>query len=178
MRAAVAAAALAAWAPATAAAGAAASPQPSPYRPFACLPDDVDLDHPVVEHFTDAQLTELMQSYHAPEIAGFRTTLDNAVAGTADDETKHTLQDVPRDLLAQRFILFSEERGLFGGFWLQVEFRDHPETMYQVWIYGHGWTSRDGTFSVRTWQSAACSPKQQHWISVHFGDLLAKAAGE
>lgn len=164
-------------APAVAAGRPSPAPSPTPYRPFACLPDTVDLDHPVAEPLGDAQLAELVQSYHAPEIVGFRTALDAAVAGTADDETKATLKDVPHDLLAQRFILFSDERGLFGGFWLQFEFRDHPETMYQAWIYGHGLTSRDGTFSVRTWQTAVCSPKQQHWIAVHFADALAKVPG-
>jgi hypothetical protein len=182
IRAAAAVALFAAWAlafaPAAAATGRPApSPSPTPYRPFVCLPDTVDLDHPVVEQISDAQLAELVQSYHAPEIAGLRTTLDAAVAGTADDETKQTLQNVPHDLLADRFVLFSDERGLFGGFWLQLQFRDHPDTMYQVWIYGHGMTSRDGTYSVRTWQSAACSPKQQHWIAVHFGDVLAQVPG-
>jgi hypothetical protein len=153
------------------------SPRPEPTPALSCTPDGADLDHPVPLNAPDAAVAGLVQSYRAPEVLGLRAALDAVAAGTADSESARTMQGVSPELLANRFVLLSDDTGLFGGYWLLIQFRGHPESIYRTWIYGHGSTSRNGPFSIRAWERAECSPRQQHWLDVRFGAIYRKMPG-
>ena len=158
-------------------ASAIAQSSPTPGNGFSCTPKGADLDHPTAVNTSDAALAGLVRSYRAPEVVGLRAALNTVIDGTADAESKRTTMGVSSTLLANRFILLSDDAGMFGGYWLQFQFRNAPEAIYRVWIYGHGETSRIGPFSIRSWDRADCSSRQQHWLETEYGDLYQKVPG-
>jgi hypothetical protein len=150
---------------------------PTPGTDFSCTPKDADLGHPTAVNVSDATLGGLIRSYRAPEVVGLRTALNTVIDGTADTESKRTMTGVSSTVLANRFILLADEAGMLGGYWLQIQFRNAPEAIYRVWIYGHGKTSRNGPFSIRSWDRAECSPRQQQWLETEYGDLYRMMPG-
>jgi hypothetical protein len=155
----------------------AVAPSGAPSKVFTCTPPGTDLDEVTPLAVPETVLAGLVKSYAAPEVVGLRAAFDRVAAGTADDESKRTMRDVAPALLASRFLLLSDEPGLFGGYWMVIQFREHPEALYRAWIYGRGATSREGPFGLRSWDRAECSPRQQHWLDVRYGELARKMPG-
>jgi hypothetical protein len=155
------------------------SPQPSPTPGggFSCTPKGADFAHPRQVKYSDAALAGLIRSYRASEVVGLRAALNSVIDGTTDAESKRTMTDVSSTVITNRFVLLADDPGMFGGYWLQIQFRNAPEAMYRIWIYGHGETSRNGPFSIRSWDRAECSPRQQHWLEAEYGDLYQRMPG-
>ena len=125
------------------------------------------LDAPAPIHFTEAQMGILQSSYGAPEVMGLRAAIDAFLAGDADPDTTKNLKPISHDLLIDRFILYQDRKGPFGGSSLTIQFKHHPEAVYEAWLYPLG----DGPYSVRAWDETACSTKQQQWLRVRYPDL-------
>jgi hypothetical protein len=137
---------------------------------LSCTPAGADLSNPTPAHFTESQLAVLQESYSAPEVRGLRGEIKAFLSGRATATTTRTLSRVPRDLLRDRFILFNDQPGLFGGSFLIIQFNHHPQAVYEVWVYPHGHQT-----DVRTWDSAPCSPAQQRYLRVRYAKLEAEA---
>jgi hypothetical protein len=135
---------------------------------FACVPKGVNLASPMPFRLTAAQHEVLIRSYSAPEMQGLAAEFRATVAGTADRETRDVLAHVPPALLRNRFVLFADEPWPVGGDRLTIQFRHHPEAMYRTWVY----RLSSGEWEVRSWERAPCSPAQQRFIRVTFGDAL------
>ena len=136
---------------------------------LSCTPSGANLADPVPLHLTAAQREVAIQSYSAPEVRGLSSQFRGTVAGTAKESTRKVLANVPPALLRDRFYLLLDQRASFGGGdFLTIEFRHHPEAIYRTWVY----PLSTGEWDVRTWERARCSPAQQRFIQITFGEAL------
>jgi hypothetical protein len=140
---------------------------------LSCSPPGANLASPEPQHFTHEQRQELLQSYSAPEIRGLRSAFNSYLAGTAKENTPRVLAGVPHELLREPFLLLVDVRAPFGGQNLLIQFKRHPDAVYRVWIY----RLSTGVYDVRSWDRAACSAAQQHFMQVEYGDIWSLVPG-
>ena len=112
------------------------------------------------------------RSYRAPEVRGLRTAIETYLAGDARTRPAALLKPTLKTILRNRFALMADERGPFGGFFLVVQFKNHPETMFRAWLYDIG-----DEWDLRSWDSASCSAPQQRWLRVRYGSIPLSASG-
>lgn len=125
--------------------------------------------NPTALQLTAAQREVAIRSYSAPEVRGLSSQFRATLAGTAKESTRKVLANVPPALLRDRFYLLLDQRASFGGGdFLTIEFRHHPEAIYRTWVY----RLSTGLWDVRTWERARCSPAQQRFMRITFGEAL------
>ncbi len=139
---------------------------------LSCTPPGADLANPTPIHFNDEAVAELEHAYRASEVRGLRAAIESYLAGDARPKVAALLKSTPRSILRKRFILMSDERGSFGGFFLRVQFKDHPEVMFRAWVYDIA-----DEWDLRAWDTANCSALQQRWLRVRYGELNLMASG-
>ena len=139
---------------------------------FSCAPPLADLDNPSPAHFSHDAIAELERSYGTSEVRGLRAAIDAYLASDSDRETAKSLKGAARSLLLRRFVLFSDERSPFGGYFLTVQFRGHSEAMYRAWVY----PLSGGPFSIRAWDKAGCNAAEQRWLRIRYRDLSRMSA--
>jgi hypothetical protein len=140
---------------------------------LACAPPDGDLADLTPAHFSSAQLEEMERSYAAQEVRGLRAALDTDLAGDATPRTARLLRAVPSSTLRSRFVLLSDNVGMFGGSFLTIQFKGYPQAVYRAWVYPLG----SGPYDLRSWESARCSPEQRRWLKSRYGSLFSKVGG-
>jgi hypothetical protein len=131
-----------------------------------CAPKFADLANPVPAHFSEDAIAELKRSYSTPEVRGLRSALNAYLAGDGDDFTARSLKGMTRSILSDRFVLMADERNRFGGFYLTVRFKRHPESMFVAWVYDAG-----TEWQVRDWEITPCSKLEQRWLRIRYSDL-------
>jgi hypothetical protein len=141
---------------------------------LSCTPPGVDLAHPVPAQFSAAQMDQVRRGYVQPEVRGLRATIGAYLAGRADATDVTNLAGIPRAVLQRRFVLLDDEGGAFGGSFLSVQFKGHPERIYDIWVYRLGNTNE---WEVRHVAQATCSPQQQRWVHVRYPQLETLAGG-
>ena len=139
---------------------------------FSCVPPFADLKNPTPAHFSNDAIAELERSYGTPEVRGLRAAIDAYLAGDSDRETAKSLNGAARSLLFHRFVLYSDERSPFGGYFLTVQFRTHSEAMYRAWVY----PLSGGPFSIRAWDKTACNAAERRWLRIRYRDLSEMSA--
>lgn len=140
---------------------------------LSCSPPGADLANPKPMQLTALQRTVLIESYHAPEVRGLRAQINAYLAGNAKEGTPRTLAGVSHALLRERFVLLADNPGPGGGKFLTIQFKNHPEAIYEAWIYRFS----TGDYDVRMWLSAPCSAAQQRYMRVEFANALELVPG-
>jgi hypothetical protein len=138
----------------------------------ACTPAGADLSNPTPMHFSNDAVDELERSYRAPEVRGLRTALETYLAGDSLARVRSLLKNTPQEILRKRFALMADVRGEFGGYFLTVQFKQHPEALYRAWVYDVG-----DDWDLRAWETIVCSAPQQRWLRVRYGELNLPVSG-
>jgi hypothetical protein len=115
-----------------------AAPSPPKPVPAACMKSGVDLA--TLSEFTPtpAQLAVYRNSYRSEVVRGIRSALDKYVEGTADEETRDSIEPYGPKFGRDRFVLFSADKSIAGGSFVRLEFRHSMDSIYQVWLYRLG----------------------------------------
>ena len=79
------------------------------------------------------------------------------------------LRGVPRAQVGARFNVMSIERAALGGYTITLQFVDDPGSIHRAWVD----RGANGTYAIRLWESAACSPREQRWLAVTYGEIFA-----
>ena len=139
-----------------------------------CSPKGVDLNDLRPLRLTEAQRTDLTMSYKAPEVRGLRLAIDAALAHESRSAaaTKFFV-DMPAQTLRNRFVLMSDNKGLFGGYFLTILFENHFDRIYQAWVY----PVAAGSYELRGWSQGTCSPAEQRWTKARYGQLIHSLGG-
>jgi len=138
-----------------------------------CTPPGVALDDLTPVHFSRSQMDNMERSYASPEVRGLRAAIDAKLVGDATAPTARALASMPRATLHQRFILLNDDVGSFGGSFLTIQFKRHPEYVYLAWVYPLG----SGPYEVRSWDRAKCSLTEQRWLKARYGSLFFEIGG-
>ena len=144
-------------------------PTPSPLARHSCLPSNVVLTNPRPFYPDAAQTKDYLSSYANPFVVGLRQVLDGYIAGNADDETSKNLRPFSKTLARDHFVVFSFDRGVFGGSWITVVFTKHPAALYKAWVYMRGGTipSLYGLVAI------PCTNDEQRYIAARYASMFA-----
>jgi len=145
------------------------SPVPTSPPERVCLTEDVDLARPKPVHPNAREVRAYLASYNAPEIRGLRHEFDAYRSGEAGPETVRSLRPYGASLVSDRFFVFSSERGLVGGYNINIQFRHHPDAMYTVWLYMLGGVEP----SIRAFKVSRCTAAEQRWMAVSLAPMFA-----
>jgi hypothetical protein len=137
---------------------------------LSCTPPNVDLSDLTPGHLSSAQLEHLARSYAAPEVRGLRSALDGYLAGDTTAYTRELLKPMASATrtLRSRFLLLGDEDGMYGGSFLRIQFRGHPEAVYTAWVFPLG----GATYELRGWITTRCSHAQQLWLKAHYASSV------
>jgi hypothetical protein len=86
-----------------------------------------------------AQLSQYYAVYENQDVILLRKVFNDYLHGRNDNESEYELlSQWDRSYYQSKFIVLSIENGLAGGVWITVIFQDHPDRVFNAWVFNHG----------------------------------------
>jgi len=147
------------------------SPSPTPIEPI---------------QFTQEQLQGYYKSYQDPYVIHIRKALNGYLSGTnyGMDDPKSTINGDPsfnkdglltglknfsNDYYKSKFIVYSINSSIAGGYFIRIEFQDKPDKIFLAWVYKLG----TGAYDLREFaQDLSFTPDQIKVNNIEYQDFL------
>jgi hypothetical protein len=121
--------------------------------------------------FTQKQLAQYYLVYKNPDVRYLRSLFDSCLNGSGGTEQeREILSKWDKAYFRSKFIVMSRDANTFGGTFITILFRDHPDKVFVAWVYPEDSNKK---LTLRKLDAGAFSEEDIRRINVRYKKLIA-----